>query len=320
MRHWEDEDRPLESGVIPSLTASALEEKDEPEEVPLTNRPRTQCDWLTQPAATAGSSASGLLAASGPPGRRVLLDAGARQPGNPLRHSMRLPEVRRMVEARPGARLTAAHRIRLMLSGQDAIVVACLDQLFAKLRDFEVVGRCGKGENVLRAVQKLQPDILLLDLPPVPSSGLELLREMKRLKLPARVVFVAGTLEEGELLEAVRLGLRGVVPKDVLPSELALCVRKVHAGGIWLGPGGAAIPARTVAGREEAPRREGGSLTPREIEIVRLVCTGMRNREIALRLGIGEGTIKTHLHQIYDKLQLSGRLQLGLYGREKGLA
>ncbi len=214
--------------------------------------------------------------------------------------------------------MTTAEPIRLVLAGNDAIVVACLEKLLAREADFEIVGRYGKGEDVLHALEELRPDILLLDLPPAPMGGLALLREMRRLKLTTPVIFVSGTLEEEEFLEAVRLGVRGIVPRDIQPSLLARCIRRVHGGGIWLGPG-TTTANRTAATRGDAPRRQSGDLSPREIEIVRLVCAGLRNKQIAERLGLGEATIKTHLHHIYGKLQLRGRLQLGLYGRQRGL-
>jgi two-component system nitrate/nitrite response regulator NarL len=144
----------------------------------------------------------------------------------------------------------------------------------------------------------------------------DLLREIKKIALPTRVVFLAGTLTESDLAEAVRLGVRGIVPKEVSPALLVQCIRKVHAGGVWLRGACASSPAkRGQAGSEGI----GGALTPREREVVRLICGGLDNQQIAKRLRLSEATVKTHLHQIYQKLSLRDRLQLSLYGREKGL-
>jgi len=212
--------------------------------------------------------------------------------------------------------MTATMPIRLALAGNNAIVLACLERLFAMEENFAVMARCGKGEDVLGVLRALQPDILLLDLPPSFREGLALLREIREAALPTRVIFLAETPGEGELTHAIRLGVAGVVPKDVAPSLLAQCVRKVHAGGVWLHGSPKVFPARsspTASGRS-------GALTSREIEIIRLVCGGLGNRRIAKELHIGEATVKTHLHQIYEKLRLRDRLQLSLYSREKGLS
>jgi len=209
--------------------------------------------------------------------------------------------------------MTAAKPIRLVLAGNNAIVLACLEQLFALEENFAVVALCKKGENVPGALRSFRPDILLLDLPPSFREGLPVLREMRDAALPTRAIFLAEPLAEDERAAAVRLGVAGIVPKDVAPDLLAQCVRNVHAGGVWL-RGTAAFPA---TGRPTATRS--GALTPREIEVVRLICGGFGNRQIARQLRIGEATVKTHLHQIYEKLRLRDRLQLGLYGRQKGL-
>jgi len=207
---------------------------------------------------------------------------------------------------------TAEKPIRLVLAGNNAIVLACLERLFALEENFAVVAHCGKGENVPGALRSFRPDILLLDLPPSFREGLAVLREMKEAALPTRAIFLAETLSEDEMAAAVRLGVAGIVPKDVAPDLLAQCIRNVHAGGVWL-RGTAAFPK---TGR---PTATSGALTPREIQIVRLICGGLGNRQIAKQLRIGEATVKTHLHQIYEKLRLRDRLQLGLYGRQKGL-
>ena len=208
--------------------------------------------------------------------------------------------------------MIAEKRIRLVLAGNNAIVLACLERLFVLEEGLNVVSLCGKGENVLGAVQELRPDVLLHDSASF-REGLALLREVKQADLPTRVVLLAEALEDGELSAAIRLGAAGVVPKDVAPRVLAQCVRRVHGGGVWL------RGTPDLASKDRPAPAGGGALTSREIEIVRLICRSMSNRQVARELGIGEATVKTHLHQLYEKLRLRDRLQLSLYGRRKGL-
>jgi DNA-binding NarL/FixJ family response regulator len=201
------------------------------------------------------------------------------------------------------------------LAGNNAIVLPCLEQLFALEENFTVIARCGKGEDALDTLRALRPDILLLDLPPSAADGLNLLREIKKNALPIRAVFLAGTLTESELSEALRQGVRGIVPKEVSPALLAQCIREVHAGGVWRAASASSSAKRGRTGSEGI----GGALTPRERDVVRLICGGLDNRRIAKRLRLSEATVKTHLPQIYQKLSLRDRLQLSIYGREKGL-
>jgi len=207
--------------------------------------------------------------------------------------------------------VTAASPIRLVLAGSNAIVLACLERLFALEENFAVVARCGKGEDVLDAVKILRPDVLLLDVTMSAIEIVTLLRDLKRFGLAMHVVLLTESLPDAELATAVRLGARGILPKEVTPSELAQCIRRVHGGGSWLRVG-------PSAGRKRRPDDEDESLlTPRELEIVGLIAEGLVNKEIAHRLAIGEATVRTHLHRIYEKLRLRDRLQLTLYTQKK---
>jgi DNA-binding NarL/FixJ family response regulator len=103
------------------------------------------------------------------------------------------------------------------------------------------------------------------------------------------------------------------------PQMLVQCVRKVHAGEQWLERRSVGRALEKLLSREAGSREVAGVLTPREIEVVRMVASGSRNKEIADRLSISEGTVKIHLHHIYEKLHLNGRLELARYAQDKGL-
>jgi DNA-binding NarL/FixJ family response regulator len=183
-----------------------------------------------------------------------------------------------------------------------------------------VVARCRDGEEALRALRAFQLDILVLDIRMPRRDGLEVLRALQNEKLPTRVVLLTAALQEDHLVEALQLGVGGIVLKEMAPRLLVDAVREVHSGGRWLDKGSSnreieRLLRRDAEGREAAP-----ALTPREIEIVRMVARGLRNRSIAEQLFISEGTVKIHLHNIYQKLEVSGRLELAVHARSKGLA
>jgi two-component system, NarL family, nitrate/nitrite response regulator NarL len=208
--------------------------------------------------------------------------------------------------------------IRLVLADDHPLLLDALARLVGQEPDMEVVARCGDGEAALRAAREHRPDVLVLDLRMPRLGGMEVLRRVAGEAPGVRVVVLAGELDEGGLLEAVRLGARGVVLKDAGPDVLVRCVRTVHEGGQWLDSHVAGRALERLLARETARQRVAAVLTPREVELVELVSQGLRNKEVAARLGISEGTVKIHLHRIYDKLGVGSRVGLANHVRDKG--
>lgn len=209
--------------------------------------------------------------------------------------------------------------IRVVIADDHPLFLDGLAQLLRLAGEFEVVERCVSGEEAVRAVRQHAPDLLVVDVRMPGMSGLTVLAEVSRLGLPTRTVILTAELSEGEAVEAMRLGVHGVLLKEMAPRLLLQCLRKVHAGGYW-------VETRSMRGALETMfRRQAGGeeaavvLTPREIELVRRVAQGLRNKQIAAELHITEGTVKTHLRNVYKKLQLDNRVEVRRYAEEKGL-
>jgi DNA-binding NarL/FixJ family response regulator len=209
--------------------------------------------------------------------------------------------------------------IRLVLADDHPIVLNGLAQLFRSEPDFDILALCPDGEQALQAVRLQRPDLLILDLKMPVKDGLTVLRELRGEKDPPRVILLTAALEDAEVLEAVRLGVDGVVLKETAPDVLLRAVRQVHAGGQWLERRAVGDALQRTLDREAEARGVAAVLTPREIEIARMVAGGLRNKEIGKQLHISEGTVKIHLHNIYDKLKIPGRLELAFYLQRKGL-
>lgn len=210
--------------------------------------------------------------------------------------------------------------IRLLIADDHPIVLDGLEQLFRLEPDLELVGRSRDGDETLRLLRERRPDVLVLDVKMPGRDGLAVLRAIPEERLSTRVVLLTAALDDEQLIEAIRLGARGVVLKEMAPEILVDAVRQVHAGGQWLeqGLGGRALAK--LLQREEGLREAARRLTPREMEIVRMVARGLQNRAIGEKLFISEGTVKIHLHHIYEKVKVKGRVELALYAQNKGLA
>jgi DNA-binding NarL/FixJ family response regulator len=209
--------------------------------------------------------------------------------------------------------------IRLVLADPHPLIMAGLQHLLQREADFHVVACCRDGEETLRAVHQQRPDVLILDfrLPGKPEWGV--LQELAQRAVPVQVVLLTAALDANEALQACRLGVRGVVLKEMADQLLAPCIRKVYAGEHWIERRSISQALEKLLQREAGGRKLTQVLTPREREIVHWIGCGLQNREIAEKLAISEGTVKIHLHRIYHKLQVPNRLALLQYVYAQGV-
>jgi DNA-binding NarL/FixJ family response regulator len=209
--------------------------------------------------------------------------------------------------------------IRLVLADDHPLILEALASLLSAQEDMEVLAACRSGAAALQAVRLHRPDVLILDLRMPDGNGIEVLRELAAERLPTRTVLLTAAVEDGEMMEAIRLGVAGVVLKEMASASVVQCVRKVHAGEPWLEKHATARALEKLMRRDSGAREGSILLTPRELEIVRLLSRGLRNKEIAARLSISAHTVKVHLSNIYAKLGVEGRLSLLRYAEDKGL-
>ena len=189
--------------------------------------------------------------------------------------------------------------------------------MLSREHGFQVLAQCTTGDEALCAVRTHRPDIVVLDCRMPGRDGLSVMKSMAEEKLPTRVVILTASLEDEEILDASRLGARGVILKEMAPRLLVQCLRKVHAGEPWLERRTAARAFETLLRREASGREISKLLTPREIEILRIVAMGHPNKAVGDRMAISEGTVKAHLHHIYEKLHLRNRAELVIYCKER---
>jgi two-component system, NarL family, nitrate/nitrite response regulator NarL len=209
--------------------------------------------------------------------------------------------------------------IRIVLADDHPLILQGLALLLRQEPDLKVLAGCRDGEETLQAVRQFRLDVLILDILMPGKDGLAVLHELRQMELPTRVILLTAAIDEDNLLEAMHLGVGGVVLKEMAVQLLIQCVRKVYAGDQWLERHSIGRAMEKMLRREAGTREVARLLTSRELEIVRLAASGLRNKEIASKLAISEGTVKVHLHRSYEKLHVDSRMALLRYAQTKGL-
>lgn len=213
-----------------------------------------------------------------------------------------------------------ARKIRVVVADDHTIFREGLRKLLSLEPDLDVVGEAENGPRTVELVEKLKPDVVLLDLRMPGGSGIVALQRLQDRLKSTRVIVLTASDEEQEVVESVRLGACGVVRKESTTDLLVKSIRKVCEGEVWLDTQLTAAVMREFADPNPAPAaRPKSLLSAREREIVNFVCQGYRNKEIAGKMFISEQTVKNHLHNIFDKLGVSDRLELALYAIHKKL-
>ena len=199
---------------------------------------------------------------------------------------------------------------RVLIADDHPMIAAALDVLL-RGSDYELVGRARSGSDALAQVQRVKPDMLLLDVNMPDGSGLDVLRQLRESRRPPAIVLLTAGMDDPQLLTADTLNPEGMVLKTSDPALLLDCMERVREGQSWVDP---EIAERMRQAKDKASRAP--SLTPRERELIELVRQGLRNRDIAAQLGVTEGTVKVYLHAIFDKVGVDNRTELAMRAGE----
>ena len=196
--------------------------------------------------------------------------------------------------------------IRVSLADDHPVMLEGLAAVLARNEDVEIVGRDLHGEAALTVIREQAPDVAVLDAVMPGLSGVEILKAVREEGLSTRVVLLAGELGSDDLSESIRLGVEGILMKDEASTVLLDCVKSVALGGRWVSVELVGRALNIAAGGQA----NGDTLTPRETEIAESVAAGLQNKEIAGKLGIADGTVRIHVHNIFKKLGIQNRVEL----------
>jgi two-component system, NarL family, nitrate/nitrite response regulator NarL len=212
--------------------------------------------------------------------------------------------------------------IQILIADDHTIFRAGIIALLSGQPEFEVVGEASDGDEALKVLEKLKPDILLLDLRMPKKGGIEVLEALVKSGNTIRTIVLSAGAEAKELLRAFELGARGLVLKDSAAAILFKSIHAVMAGQYWIEKKKVSSLIQTLnyfGDTEKGGKSTNYGLTPREMEIVQEVVSGYSNKEIAVKFRISEQTVKHHITNIFDKLGVYNRLELALFVFHHGI-
>jgi DNA-binding NarL/FixJ family response regulator len=217
-------------------------------------------------------------------------------------------------QARPRS---AGDAIRVLIVDDHALFRRGLEMVLEQEDDVEVVGEAGDGAEAIEKAQELMPDVVLMDVRMPRRSGIEATQTIKDLIPHAKILMLTISDEEADLYDAIKAGANGYLLKEISIEEVANAIRSVAQGQSLISPSMAskllAEFAQISRSAAEAPNPHAPKLTAREVEVLRLVARGLGNRDIGGQLFISENTVKNHVRNILEKLQLHTRMEAAMY-------
>lgn len=210
--------------------------------------------------------------------------------------------------------------IRVLIADDHTVVRRGLIALLsAEKYGIDVVGEASNGEDAVRKVQELKPDVILMDLVMPVKSGLDAIVEIKQIQPNARILVLTSFAEDENVIQAVRSGAYGFLLKDTSPDELVQTIHSVNADKLTIPQelslvllgGGKPAEKRVVSTNE--------GLTGRELDVLKCIAQGMSNKQVAQTLSISTTTVRSHVSSMMRKLNVENRTQLAIYAREHGL-
>lgn len=213
-----------------------------------------------------------------------------------------------------------AEHIRVLIVDDHALYRRGLQTVLATEEGIEVVGEAADGVEAVERAEETLPDVIVMDVSMPKRGGIEACRVIKQRVPSVRILMLTSSEDEAHLFEAIRAGANGYLLKDVPPEEVASGIRGLHHGLSLVSPMMASkllSEFAQISARAEAPARGSGievpRLTDRELEILKLVARGRANREIAADLFISENTVRNHMRNILDKLQMHSRMEAAMF-------
>lgn len=212
--------------------------------------------------------------------------------------------------------------VGILIADDHAVFRYGLRTLLESEAGFTVVGEAVDGSEVAKLTKALKPAVLMLDLAMPRLTGIEVLRELASAHSEVHIIVLTAAIEKKQIVQALQLGARGILLKDAAIQLVTKCIERVLAGDYWVGREVVTSLEDYLYGLTRSAEGKAEhrllNFTPREQEIISAILKGSANKEIAAKLSISEETVKRHLSNIFDKADVSNRLELAIWSMNKG--
>jgi DNA-binding NarL/FixJ family response regulator len=209
--------------------------------------------------------------------------------------------------------------IRVLLIDSHPITLLGIRTLLQEQADISLIDALSVPAGILDLITQQCPDIVLMDIRTADGKGMEVVRSISTLNVPTRVVVLTAALNDSETCELIRLGVKGVLLKEMPTYLIIQCLRRVSEGGKWFERRSMTSALELVLKREMEFQELSHCLSVRELELAMLIATGCRNKTASKYLGLSVGSVSVYLNRIYRKLNVSNRLEMTLFLKEKGV-
>jgi two-component system, NarL family, nitrate/nitrite response regulator NarL len=206
--------------------------------------------------------------------------------------------------------MTQPHQCSTVVADDHPLVLRGLVELLECEPDISVVASCSDGAAALKAILELKPDVAVLDISMPGLTGLEVLGNLALQGCGTKVILLTASVVEIHILTAIAQGAKGLIMKDMALNVLVQCIREVASGQRWFSADLVDAALLHETGHRALSERLDQVLTSREREVMLLVSEGLANKEVGRRLGLSEGTVKIHIHNIFQKLKVPNRTAL----------
>ena len=206
--------------------------------------------------------------------------------------------------------------MRIVIVDDHPLVRQGISSILSLDEKLELAGQAGDREEALQLLNKVNPDLTLMDLKLADDNGLEIIKVARQEGCQSKFIILTSSVDKDDFRQAGEIGVDGYVLKEALPEEILSAIRIVGKGRKYYDPG---LMELMLANNKDDEDDELKELTPRELEVLKALGRGLSNKEIARELFITEYTVKKHVSQILDKLQLSDRTQAAIFANSKGL-
>ncbi len=205
--------------------------------------------------------------------------------------------------------------INVIIADDHQMVRQGIKQIIELQGDIKVIGEASNGEEAVRLITDLKPDLSLIDINMPILSGIEVLKKLQDIRINSKVIMLTIHSEREYLVEAVKLGARGYVLKDADSDVLIDAIKKVHSGESYIPSN---LVTELIKDFSSPLYKDDNELTEREIEVLKAIADGMSNKEIGKLLFISEKTVKNHISNIFRKLDINDRTQAAIYAIKHG--